>query len=180
MAGHLALLRGINVGGKNKLPMKELVRICESVGCRAVRTYIQSGNVLFEMSNRDVKALPVELERAILREAGLAVPVVVRSRAELAACVERNPFLAAGVQPDRLHVAFLAQVPSARSVAALDPGRSPPDEFAVLGKDVYLHLPNGVARTKLTNAWLDKQLETASTVRNWRTVTTLLEMLSGA
>src|SRR4029079_14206684 len=97
---------------------------------------------------------------------------------ELRVCAMRNPFLRKGAETDRLHVAFLANVPA--SAQGLDPGRSPPDEFVVQGREIFLDLPNGVARSKLTNAYFDTKLGTISPVRNWRTVLTLLELASGA
>lgn len=169
----VALLRGINVGGKNKLPMRELVAVFESVGCDQVRTYIQSGNVVYRAGSHLSKAVPAAVTRAIEQDYGYAVPVVTRTAAELAATVAENPFLSDGADPKSLHVAFLADKPSAAQVRLLDPERSPGDKFVVSGREVYLQCPNGLARTKLTNAWLDKSLGTVSTVRNWRTVGTL-------
>src|SRR6185503_8796681 len=116
-----------------------------------------------------------ELARAIERAHGLRVPVVLRTRSEFERVLRANPFLR-GTDPDWLHVAFLADAPAARARAALDPERSPGDEFALVGREIYLRLPNGVARTKLTNAWFDSCLATTSTVRNWRTVQKLAEM----
>jgi len=166
---YVALLRGINVGGKNKLPMADLVRTFESAGCRNVRTYIQSGNVVFA-------AGPKLDERKLATRLRLKVPVVIRSSGEFRQVAARNPFLKDGVDPDSLHVAFLADAPDRSRAASLDPERSPGDAFVLRGREVYLHLPSGVARTKLTNAWLDSKLATTSTVRNWRTVLKLLEM----
>jgi uncharacterized protein (DUF1697 family) len=95
------------------------------------------------------------------------------------AVVRGNPFLARGIDADWLHVAFLARTPSRTATALLDPRRSHPDEFVVRGADIYLHLPNGAARTKLTNAYFDSTLKTISTGRNWRTVLALLELARG-
>ena len=171
----VALLRGINVGGKNKLPMRDLAALCTKLGCRDVRTYIQSGNVVFAAAPRVAARFAAELSRGIEDEFGLKVPVVMRSAAQLRAVVAGNPWIARGVDAEQLHVAFLADPPARAAVAALDQQRSPGDAFVVAGQEVYLHLPNGVARSKLTNAWFDAQLDTVSTIRNWRTVLTLLE-----
>ena len=171
----VALLRGINVGGKNKLPMRDLAALCTKLGCRDVRTYIQSGNVVFAAAPRVATRLAADLQRGIADTFGAKVPVVVRSAAQLRAVVAGNPWLARGVAAEQLHVAFLADPPARAAVAGLDPKRSPGDAFVVAGQEVYLHLPNGVARSKLTNAWFDAQLDTVSTIRNWRTVLTLLE-----
>ena len=175
----VAFLRGINVGGKNIVPMKELVALFVEAGCTEVATYIQSGNVVFRARPGALKSLPAKLEGAVRARFGLTVPVVVRTGAELRRAMTENPFLARE-DPAHLHVAFLAHVPTAARVAAVDEKRSPGDRFAVVGKDLFLCLPNGVGKTKLTNAYLDRALGTTSTVRNWRTVGKLVELSSGA
>lgn len=177
---HVALLRGINVGGKNLLPMRSLAALFAEVGCNDVRTYIQSGNVVFRAKDATVRKLPGVVGRAIEERFGLRVPVVVRSAADLARVQRANPFLAKGADPAELHVVFLAEAPAAAAVAALDGKRSPPDELVVLGREIYLRLPNGVARTKLTNDYFDSKLATTSTMRNWRTVLKLVEMCGPA
>ena len=178
MTRFVALLRGINVGGKNKLPMRDLAATFEAAGCTDVETYIQSGNVVYTTTSDGAAQIPQTISQRIAEQFGLDVPVIVRSSAELDEVVAQNPFLAEGADTDALHVAFLAHPPRAEAVAALDPQRSPPDRFAVLGKEVYLCLPNGMARTKLTNAYFDRALSTISTMRNWRTVLTLAQMAS--
>jgi len=105
--------------------------------------------------------------------------VILRSVEELAAVVRGNPFLQAGAAESELHVAFLQEVPEAARVAALDPNCSPGDEFRVIGREVYMRLPNRAGQCKLTNAWMDSRLATVSTGRNWRTVCALLEMAQG-
>lgn len=177
---HVALLRGINVGGKNKLPMKELARMFTDLGCEGVRTYIQSGNVVFRAGDALARRTPQVISKQIEGQLGLRVPVVTRTAAELAKVAAGNPFLDAGADVSKLHVAFLADKPAASKIALLDPSRSPPDELVVRGREVYLHLPNGVARSKLTNAYFDSRLGTTSTMRNWKTVLTLLELTASA
>lgn len=177
---YVALLRGINVGGKNKLPMADLVAIFAAAGCRDVRTYIQSGNVVFVANATTAKRVSAVVSNRIADDFELNVPVVTRSAAELSKAARSNPFLKQGVDPVYLHVAFLAETPARSDVTKLDPNRSPGDTFDVRGREVYLHLPNGVARTKLTTAYFDSALGTVSTVRNWRTVLKLLEMAAVA
>ncbi|HTB22908.1 MAG TPA: DUF1697 domain-containing protein [bacterium] len=177
---YLALLRGINVGGKHSLPMQDLAAMLESLGCAQVRTYIQSGNAVFEASEPAAAKLPAALQAAILKKAGFEAPVVLRSCAQMAAVLKANPFLAKGADPGHLHVGFMADKPSAAALKALDPGRSPGDAFAVSGWEIYLHFPKGSARTKLTNAYFDSALKTVCTMRNWRTVQALAAMASGA
>jgi uncharacterized protein (DUF1697 family) len=176
MGVHVAFLRGINVGGKNRLPMDKLARMFATAGCQAVRTYIQSGNVVFSASPELARRVPEAVSQAILVQTRLRVPVVVRTADELARAVRDNPFLATQAERKALHVAFLADEPSAAQVAKLDVKRSPPDAFIVRGRELYLHLPNGVARTRLTNAYLDSTLDTVSTLRNLNTLEALLEL----
>lgn len=173
---YVALLRGVNVGGRNKLPMADLRDIFSAAGCSAVRTYIQSGNVVFQAGQDLAERAPEIVTESIRRQFGYETVVVVRSREELRQVAASNPFDTSG-DPRFLQVAFLADTPDAEAVSRLDPRRSPPDAFAVQGRHVYLHYPNGVARSKLTNEYLAAQLQTASTMRNWRTVLTLLELV---
>ncbi len=175
----VALLRGVNVGGRNRLPMAELVAVCQAAGGRHVRTFIQSGNAVLEVDPAAVDGLPARLARLLAERAGLEVPVVVRTSLELAAVVARNPFAARGTAPEQLHCAFLADRPAPGRVAALDPDRSPPDRLEVVGREVYLWLPDGVARSRLTADYLDRTLGTTSTARSWRTVVALEAMARG-
>lgn len=170
----LALLRGVNVGGKNKLPMKDLAAIFEKAGCEDVRTFIQSGNVIFTAGPKVLKGLSAGIAAEIMRRFGYTTPVILRSAEQLRAAVTSNPF--EGVE-ENLHVMFLHNRPSAQQIALLEPDRSPGDRFHVLGAEIYLHLPNGAGTTKLTNAWFDSRLATISTMRNWRTVTKLIELM---
>jgi uncharacterized protein (DUF1697 family) len=173
----VALLRGINVGGKNMLPMKALVQMFAAAGCKDVRTYIQSGNVIFHATPRVADRLSAVIAARIEKEFGYRTPVVIRTREQLAEVADNNPFLAAGAAENSLHVLFLADAPGPSRIASLDPDRSPPDAFLVRGREVFLHLPNGAARTKLTNAYFDAKLATTSTGRNWRTVNMILGMM---
>lgn len=173
---HIALLRGLNVGGKNKLPMKELVPLFAAAGCEDVQTYIQSGNVVFKASSAVARRTPGFVADAITSQFGYRVPVVVTEAETLRQIAKENPFLKRGADPATLHVAFLAASPSAAKVRGLDPERSPGDEFLVSGNAIYLNCPGGFARTKLTNAYFDAKLGTTSTVRNWKTVLKLIEL----
>jgi uncharacterized protein (DUF1697 family) len=173
---HVALLRGINLGGKHRLPMAELVEMFTAAGCTEVRTYIQSGNVVFQAGAALARKVPELVGRAIAEGYGFEVPMVTRTAAELERIIDNNPFLERAAEPKALHVMFLRDRPSEAAVEALDPDRSPPDEFGVRGRHIYLRCPNGVARSKLTNQYFDSKLETVSTSRNWNTVLKLREM----
>jgi uncharacterized protein (DUF1697 family) len=172
----VALLRGINVGGNRIVPMKELAKMFADAGGAEVRTYIQSGNVIFE-APAGAAGVADAVTAKVEKRFGFRVPVIIRTSRQLQQTIRGNPFLAAGVDQKWLHVYFLAGTPSAGAIAALDPGRSAPDAFHVRGQEIYLHLPNGMARTKLTNAYFDSKLSTTCTARNWATVLKLSEMM---
>ena len=173
---HVALLRGINVAGKNMLPMKDLVRMFDAAGCTDVRTYIQSGNVIFE-APAGAPGIADTITANIEKRFGYRIPVIIRTSQQLLKTIRDNPFLPAVEDQRWLHVYFLAHSPNARAIAALDPERSAPDAFHVRGQEIYLHLPNGMGRSKLTNAYFDSKLSTVSTARNWATVLKLSEMM---
>jgi uncharacterized protein (DUF1697 family) len=176
---YAALLRGINVGGKHTLPMKDLAEVFVAGKCKDVRTYIQSGNVVFTCRDVVFKGLCPSLEKKIQARFGFPVPVVVRSHQQLEQVVRNNPFLKAGKPQQTLHVMFLADEPDAEAIGKLDPARSPGDEFRVVGSEIYLYVPNGAGNSKLTNAYFDSKLSTTGTSRNWATVLRLLEMTQG-
>jgi uncharacterized protein (DUF1697 family) len=173
---HVALLRGINVGGNNILPMKDLTKMFTDAGCKEVRTYIQSGNVIFE-GPAGAAGVADAIKAKIEKRFGYRVPVILRTAGQLLKTIRDNPFLAAGAHEKTLYVYFLAGSASASAIATLDPGRSAPDAFHVSGPEIYLHLPNGMGRSKLTNGYFDSKLSTISTARNWATVLKLSAMM---
>lgn len=168
----MALLRGVNVGGKNKVSMADLRELATELGHGDVRTYIQSGNVVFTAAK---KVKESDLEAAVAKRFGVTSAVMLRTQAELAKVVERNPF--ASAEPSSLHVGFMAAPPPRERVAGLDAARFAPEEVGVRGRDVYLHLPNGLGRSKLPG-YVDRQLAVPITVRNWNTVNKLLDLAS--
>jgi uncharacterized protein (DUF1697 family) len=174
---HVAFLRGVNVGGKNRMAMAELVTLFETAGCKDVRHYIQSGNVLFKASPALAKRLPERIGQAIVERFGFAAPVQVRSLAQLSAAIAINPFAGSARAERELFVVCLAREPAAADVSLLDAARSAPDRFAVVGAEIFLHLQGSAATTKLTNAYFDSRLKTVSTARNWQTVNTLVKLL---
>jgi uncharacterized protein (DUF1697 family) len=174
----VALLRGVNVGGKNKLPMRDLAAFFEESECRNVRTLIQSGNVVFTANAKVCLGLASAIAVKISERFGYTTPLIIRTFDEMREVIANNPFLTPEVNEDSLHVMFLADVPAAGKVATLDANRSSPDRFVVRGREVFLHLPNGAGKSKLSNQWFDSKLGTVSTVRNWRTVNRLFEMMN--
>lgn len=177
MNGHawVALLRGINVGGRNIVPMAELRHLFEELGCGSVSTFIQSGNVIFTTAATDRVALALLLEGALEETFGVSNPVVLRTAEEIGRTAGSHPF---GPDSSRTHVAFLVREPDPDGVRSLEEVDVAPDEFSVVGSDVFLHLPDGVGRARLTGPLLERRLGVAGTVRNWRTVTRLSELAS--
>lgn len=174
----MALLRGINVGGKNRLPMLELVKFFAKAGCAQVRSYIQSGNVLFIADDTCAARVPELVEAQIEKRFGFRSPVIVRTANEMRSVVTANPMTC---DDAALYVGFLRAKPTAAQIASLDPNRSPGDEYKLICREIYMNLAgNGAAGTKLTTAYFDLKLATTSTFRNWRTTTTLLAMMTGA
>ncbi len=170
MSRSVALLRGINVGGKNLLPMADLRRCFEDLGHSSVITFIQSGNVVFRPAGR-VKA--TDLEVAIEGRFGLHVDVVLRTSAKLAGVVKHNPF--GDADPAALHVGFMASAPPPAAVRALDVKRFAPEQHRIQGSTLYLCLPDGMGRAKLP-PYLNRALPVPVTVRNWKTTIKLLEL----
>jgi uncharacterized protein (DUF1697 family) len=173
MTTFVALLRGINVGGNNKVPMADLRAMCIGLGYDSVETYIQSGNVVFETAASEASVV-ADLEAGLLSSFGLTLSVVARSTAELVEIVARNPFPS---QDDgtKLHVTCFAAPLAAAMVAKLDPSFSPPDTFVLDGRDMYLHLPGGMGTSKLA-VHIGQKLGKLGTTRNWNTVLKLVEM----
>lgn len=171
----VGLLRGINVGGNNRLPMASLVEIYVSLGATDVRTYIQSGNVVYRVADDAAEGLSARVTEAIGAKHGFKPPIVDRTAAELAAVVAANPFLAEDAAGTKLHVTFLDAEPDAARFAALPRGR---DRFELRGRDIYLACPEGMGKTDLPD--FGKALRCVATARNWRTTLTLLEMCRAA
>ena len=177
---HVALLRGINVGGKHIIPMADLTRMFEDAGAVGVRTYIQSGNVLFSATPALAKRVVGRVEVAIRNERGFEARIITRTSEEVASVAQQNPLVTTACDPKRHHVGFLAVAPDAARIAGLDPHRSPGDRFVVRGDVIYVHYGESVSDSKLTGAYFDGVLGAPSTFRNWRTVLKLAEMLGAA
>jgi uncharacterized protein (DUF1697 family) len=176
---HAALIRGINVGGHNLLPMTVLHAFFTDAGCSSVQTYIQSGNVVFHASSALAAKLPKLLGAQLAKHLGRSVDVslMLRDSAALARAIEDNPYPDAVAQPKTLHLGFLEQAPSQEQIARLNQQQSAIDQFTVRGKELYLFTPDGIGRSKLTNSFFAK-LGTPCTMRNWNTVLKLHSMLT--
>ena len=171
---YIALLRGINVGGKKRIKMADLVEALEPLSLKNIRTYLQSGNVIFEHDSIDSDEIAKNIQEKINEAFGISVNVIIRTEEELEDIINSNPFIKnQDIQIDKLHVTFLKELPDS---IAMDLNKSENEEFEVNGREIYLYLPNGYGRTKLTNNIFEKKLKTTATTRNWKTTNKLLEM----
>src|SRR5262249_46708864 len=160
------LLRGVNVGG-NTLRMERLRALCEELGLENVRTYVQSGNVVFD-AGRSSAHWARALAQVLEGEARLPVSVIVRSGPDMERIVASNPFLKQkGIDTTRLHVTFLEKAPAKTAIKALDALPAGIDRFVHVGEEVYVHCPNGYGNTKLSNTAFEKALGVRATTRNW-------------
>ncbi|MFH8682640.1 DUF1697 domain-containing protein [Streptomyces lydicus] len=177
MSRQIALLRGINVGGHNSLPKARQLELAEKLGFQDVSVLLQTGNLVFADPGTPPEETARVLHDAIGAELGLTVPVVVRTRDELAAAVAANPFPQAVPEPKSLHVTFLSAVPADTSrLDGLDEAAFAPDRFRLVGRELYLWCPGGIGRSKLADTVSRAPLGVTATARNWNTVTKLLAL----
>lgn len=174
MEKYVAFLRGINVGGKTSVKMEKLREIAERIGLENIRTYIQSGNLIFETAEKDVHKLTVLLEKAI-EEEFFKTPVMVRSFDELRSAVENNPFADEEFEEKLFHLVFLAEKLSDEKTAMLLANNCEKEKFAVRNREVYCLLRDSTADSLLGKKYIDNKLKTPATARNWRTIKKLLE-----
>jgi uncharacterized protein (DUF1697 family) len=175
MNTYIALLRGINVGGNNKLPMRALTGLLEELGLQQVKTYIQSGNVVLQTERTDPAALSQEITAAIKKIYGFAPQVFLLDVQAFAAALAANPFPDGEDEPKALHLFFLDGVPQQPNFAALDRVKAANEEYKLIDQVFYLHAPDGIGRSKLAET-VGKGWGVAITARNWRTARTLLTM----
>lgn len=182
MTTFVALLRSINVGGRNRVLMGDLASLVESLGFEDVETYVQSGNVVFTGRGAPASAARA-IEGGITAELGLEVPVIVRSDRQLTRVLGADPFFRTGADPKYLHVTFLSAAPApdrrqllARGDASGGDAPFGDDRFELVGSEVFVHCPGGYGTTKLNNTFFERRTGVVATTRNWRTVTTLARM----
>jgi uncharacterized protein (DUF1697 family) len=173
----ISMLRGVNVGGHNKIKMEALRALYESLRLRDAQTYVQSGNVIFRTDERDVSRLAKRIEDGIERKFGFRPNVILRTAAEMKEVIARNPFAKRrGIEPSKLLVTFLASDPGVEAREKILQIKCDPEELRIEGREVYIYFPNGIGRSKLSWAALEKTLKTPGTGRNWNSVTKILEM----
>lgn len=176
MTRYALLLRGVNIGTKNGLPMAELRAMLAELGCTDVGTWGQSGNAVFA-TRRNAAGLTKAIEAALARYMGRPIATTLRTRAQLAAIVEANPFADVAKNPSRLFVTFLSSAPGRAELAPLHAQDFAPERFRVSGAEIYTWHPHGYARSPLAAALTKLRLRGTVTTRNWNTVQKLLELL---
>lgn len=177
MITYVSLLRGINVSGQKVVTMADLKAVFQRVGFENVKTYIQSGNVIFETDKTAHTELVKVIESAIFLQYNFDVPAQVLSVLELKKIYARNPFIQKGVEDlKKLHVTFLDKEPDAEMIQEIEPDEKSEDEYHIEGKVVYLHCPNGYGKSKLSNNYFESIFNCKATTRNWKSVKKLIEM----
>ncbi len=174
---YISMLRGVNVGPHNRMKMAQLQKSMEALGFWQVRTYIQSGNIVFKASRQSPLAVSKRIRERILRDFGFNVPVITRTSEQMKEAIQGNPFLEKrGLDVSKLHVTFLSQAPAGAPLVKL-PVYAGADEFVHIRAAIYLHCPQGYGETKLTNGLFEKMLSVPATTRNWKTINELHEMV---
>jgi uncharacterized protein (DUF1697 family) len=172
----IALLRGVNVGGNNRVPMAQLREMLQELGYEEVRTHLQSGNAVYAAPGTPPEQAAQEIEGQLARHLGLGVRVLVRTAEQLARVVSANPLTEAVAEPSRLLVTFLSAAPDAERLRELDPASFEPDLFGVGEREIYVWCPEGVRAITLSYAFWEKRFGVTATARNWNTVTRLSAM----
>ncbi len=178
MAAFVSLFRGINVGGNHQVQMDALKELHRSLGLQSVRTYIQSGNVVFTSEEKDLALLAQRIEENFERRFGFHSEVMVRSTVELEEIVARNPFQRQqGKETKWIVVMFLKDHPAEAAQQDLLTAYAGPEEIHVIGKEAHIYYPEGIGRSKLTGAFIEKKWKVLGTARNWNTITKILAMM---
>ncbi len=179
MPAYIAMLRGVNVTGHNSIKMEQLRGLCNRLGFQKVETYVQSGNIVFQAKIENPAVLSKRIGRSILHSFGFETPVIVRTSTEMENVVANNPFLKEkDIDSSKLHVTFLSAAAQKSSLKRLEDLATGQDRFYPASREIYLYCPGGYGRTKLSNNAIEKALSVTATTRNWRTTSTLLDMVS--
>jgi uncharacterized protein (DUF1697 family) len=170
----ISMLRGVNLGGHNKINMEALRVLYESLKLENPRTYVQSGNVIFRTKEKNSAALAKKIQNAIEREFGCRPEVLLRTTSELREAIAASPFAGRDLEPSKTLVTFLAAEPGPEAHATLLNLKTHPEEIHLRGRELYIYFPNGVGRSKLPWSSVEKLLKTTGTARNWNSVTKML------
>ena len=177
MIAYIALLRSLNVGPKNRIKMPELESLLKELGFRGLKSYLQSGNLVFGSDVANPRVVASSIEKAIKKGPGLDVAVLVKTQTEMLRIAGNNPFLKMkGIDAEFLHVTFLFEQPQEAKMKLLETSQDPKDSFRLVGREIYLYCPGGYGNTRFSNTFFEKKLGVAATTRNWRTVNVLASM----
>ena len=180
METYIALLRGINVSGQKKIKMVELRAHLAELPLQNIRTYVQSGNVIFQSKKTDTAHLAKQVEEKILEKYGFEVVVLIKTVDDLVNVLENNPFLNERQEDtSRLFVTFLSEPPDPIKLEKLKEVIYHPEEYILSGKDIYFFSPRGYGKAKMNNNFFENKLKVSATTRNWKTVNTLVELAEG-
>ena len=180
MTKYLALLRGINVSGHNMIKMDALKKMLDSMGFQNVETYIQSGNVFLESEEENAASIGFKIKQEISKVFGYDVPVIMISKSNLELCFKNNPFLKEkDCDIKKLYVAYISKELTAEAINDLKISNIKPDEAAIDSNRIYIKYAIGAGKTNLEQKYIEKKLNVVATIRNWNTVTKLLEMYNG-
>lgn len=171
MTRYIAILRGINVGGRRSLPMSDLRTLFQDLGFAEVKTYIQSGNVIFNAEGTGEVEISNAVEKAIFERFGYEVPVICRTAEALQQSIVKNPFFADAVgEIERLHLTFLKKTPEEQQLKKLKECNFYPDKFIVWGNNIFIYCSGKYSDSRLTNSFFENKLKVAATTRNWKTI----------
>ena len=179
MSRFISILRGINVGANRKVPMSDLKVLCEKLGLKNLQTYIQSGNIVFEMAQPEpIPELQDKLQQAFTKAFGFDIPVLIRTAEQWAETIGKNPFLKEeNADFDRLHLTCLKEIPAPELLEKIKAFQYLPDRYEIIGREVYIYCAAGYGTSKLTNPFFESKLKVPATTRNWKTVMKLHEMV---
>lgn len=179
MQTFISILRGINVSGQKKILMTDLKKLYEGLSFTDVKTYIQSGNVIFKSDSKssDIQ-LAKKIEKAISAKYNFEVTVIIRTKEELEKIILQNPFVKEkNIDLKKLHVTFLSETPDKEKIEQIKEADFLPDRFVIKGKEIHLHISGSYGETKLSNKFFENKLKVSATTRNWNTVNKLFEMV---
>jgi uncharacterized protein (DUF1697 family) len=171
------MLRGINVGGHKRIEMDQLRKSFEALGFKQVKTFIQSGNVVFKATKLAPAAICKKIEERILHDFGFLVSVISRTQDEMDKTIHKNPFLKqSGIDQAKLHVTFLSEAPTPSALKNFEALIAAPDQSCCVGKEIYFYLPNGLSQSSWGKTPWERALSVVTTTRNWKTVNSVYQM----
>lgn len=178
MNSYISLLRGINVGGKKIIKMAELVILYESLELKNVKTYVQSGNIIFCTSRISKNGLKSIIEKKIYDNFQFHVPVIILSKIDLKEVIEQCPFVTSEFDKNKIYISFLERIPEQKLIESIIKMSVNSEKFAIIQNIIYFFCPDGYGRARFNNNFFESKLKVKATTRNWKTANRLLEMIN--